>query len=158
VTARRRVARQVGCAGVAIVAVQRRSRSTRSALAGLDPVADIGIRACLSIPHISVCTAACRIAGIDRADIAVIAVLRITGARPVDAALIDGALAGIGAIGVVGVAAAIPMLVTAGRRVARQVSGTGIAIVAIQRRAGNTAPAGAFLDAVAYVGAATPLS
>src|SRR5262245_40023479 len=120
VTASRRIA-GVGGAAVAVVAIERRTCRALSQLAGLNAVADIGIAARHSVHHIGVYATACRIAGVVLADIAVITVDRIAGTRPVHAALVGGAQAGVGAVGVGRAAPGNRLIVTARRWVARQV-------------------------------------
>src|SRR5262249_5770406 len=67
VAAGRRVARKVGGAGVAVVAVERRARCALAVHAGLDAVADVAVRARRAVEQRRVHAAARGIARVDGA-------------------------------------------------------------------------------------------
>src|SRR5262249_17358596 len=131
-----------------------RSRSALSSLAGLDAIADIGIAARLSVHHIGMRAPARRLAGVGGADLAEIGSAWCRGRGQVYEAVIDVTEIGVGAVGVERAAPGKRLVVTARRRVARQVGGAVVVVVAIQRRSGSALSSLAGLDAVTHVGIA----
>src|SRR5262249_57417158 len=99
-----------------------------------------------------------RVAGIAGAGVPVVAVELITHTRAAHTALVDGARTQIRALGIGRATAGNRLIVASGRRIARQVRGAGIAVVAIERNSGRADAVLAALDAVADVGIAARLA
>src|SRR5207245_1056618 len=148
-TAGDRIARVRG-ARVGVVAVDGGTRRARPRLAGLDAIAHVPIAARGPVGDRRVLAALHRVAGVGGAGVVVVAV----GER---ARRADAGLTGLGAVAGVAVAARGPVrhcrVLAALHRVAR-VGGADVAVVAVERCAGDTDARLAGLGAVARVAVA----
>src|SRR5262249_20105711 len=138
-------------ARVAVVAVERRPGHADAAQAGLGAVADVRVRARRAVERGRVLAARLRIAGVGRADVAVVAVERRPGAA-------DAVLAGLRTVAHRGVGTRRAVhdrgVLAAENRIAA-VRGARVRIDAVERRARGADAVLARLRAVAHRGVGT---